>query len=66
MKFKFNSKVEFIPLEASIKDWINAIEKAKQKPRKFNTEELQDSIYDINNAHVILEQYYSFLSKKGE
>lgn len=63
---KFNSKVEFIPLEASIKDWINAIEKAKQKPRKFNTEELQDSIYDINNAHVILEQYYSFLSKKGE
>lgn len=63
---KFNSKTKFIPLEAPIKDWINAIEKTKHESRKFNAEELQYSIYDIKNACVILEQYYSLLIKKGE
>lgn len=63
---KLNSKTEFIPLDAPMHVWLNAIEKTKNKPRRLNSEELLASIYDINNAHVILEQYYSLLSKKGE
>ena len=55
---KFNSNTTFVPLAASIQEWVNEIQKTRNVIRSASSEELQSSIYDIKQAKSILEKYY--------
>ena len=60
---KFNSKTNFIPLDAPIQIWVDEIKKSKSIMRSSSSIELQNSIYDIKQAKTILENYYYKLDK---
>lgn len=55
---KFCEKVDFIELNATIKTWVETIEKIRNKDRKILEEKLKESPYNIKKARLILEKYY--------
>ena len=55
---KFNSKTKFVSLDATIEEWVNSIWATQNSKRSSDRRELQNSQYDINVAHSILENYY--------
>lgn len=55
---KFNSKTKFVSLDATIEEWVNSIWVTQNSKRSSDRRELQNSQYDINVAHSILENYY--------
>ena len=55
---KFNSKTKFVSLDATIEEWVKSILTTQNSKRGSETKELQNSQYDINVAHSILENYY--------
>lgn len=63
---KFNSNTTFVPLAASIQEWVNEIQKTRNVIRSASSEELQSSIYDIKQAKSILEKYYLSFTKGKE
>ena len=63
---KFNSKTQFVKLEAALDEWVKSIEKTKNIERNSKAKDLQNSQYDIKVAHSILENYYlDIVNKKG-
>ena len=63
---KFNSKTQFVKLEAALDEWVKSIERTKNIERNSNAKDLQNSQYDIKVAHSILENYYlDIVNKKG-
>lgn len=63
---KFNSKTQFVKLEAALDEWVKSIERAKNIERNSKAKDLQNSQYDIKVAHSILENYYlDIVNKKG-
>ena len=64
---KFNSKTQFVKLEATLDEWVKSIiERTKNIERNSKAKDLQNSQYDIKVAHSILENYYlDIVNKKG-
>ena len=63
---KFNSKTEFVKLDATLKKWVETMEKYKDVERKSIRDELEKSSYNIKTAHTILEKYYLELTAREE
>ncbi|GAB6103265.1 glycosyltransferase family 1 protein [Blautia glucerasea] len=63
---KFGKKTEFVDLDASITTWIDIIEKNRKLERKFVVSELENSPYNIKQAHLILENYYLDMMHREE
>lgn len=63
---KFNSKTQFVKLEANLDEWVKSIEKMKNIERNSKAKDLLNSQYDIKVAHSILENYYlDIVNKRG-
>lgn len=63
---KFNSKTQFVKLEANLDEWVRSIEKVKNIERNSKAKDLLNSQYDIKVAHSILENYYlDIVNKRG-
>ena len=63
---KFNSKTQFVKLEANLDEWVRSIEKVKNIDRNSKAKDLLNSQYDIKVAHSILENYYlDIVNKRG-
>lgn len=58
IEVKFNPKTKFVPLDATIEEWVKSILATQNSKRSSETKELQNSQYDIKVAHSILENYY--------
>lgn len=63
---KFNSKTQFVKLEAALDEWVKSIEKTKNIERNSKAKDLQNSQYDIKVAHSILENYYLDIVKRHD
>lgn len=55
---QFNPYCDFVPLNASLDEWVNHIMNFKGADRLGNQDLIQNSIYDIRNTHKVLEDYY--------
>lgn len=61
---KFNTKSQFLSLTKPAEYWANIILDAKKCERSCGNEDILNSNYDIKNAYMILENYYTtFLIK---
>lgn len=63
---RFNTKTKFVPLGATVVEWVNAIRESENLKRNSERESLKNSQYDIKMAHSILENYYlNIVDRKG-
>lgn len=58
----FTQRVNFISLNAPIAMWAKKILEYKDCLRSSANENIRTSLYDINNAHGILEKYYDMMT----
>lgn len=66
VEVKFNSKTQFVDLDANLKEWVQAIKNTKKCVRTNSSSDLVNSQYDIKKAHTILENYYlNIAERKG-
>ena len=63
---KFGKKTEFIDINAPITTWIETIEKNRKSDRKLGASELENSPYNIKQAHLVLEKYYLDMMHREE
>ena len=60
VEVKFTENSEFVSLEKKLEDWADIVLSKKTDSDRINDLEfISTSMYNIKNAHKILEQYYA-------
>ena len=61
---KFNEKTQFIALNQTPDKWAREILKSKDRKRNSEQMNIVNSLYDIRNAHSIIEKLYTSLDEE--